>query len=73
MPTCIWMLIRQRRFSQVWVTEVAAGTEMLLEAHGAPWDKVAVCCINIDYGTPDEIIFAMFEVVEHYRRVRSAE
>jgi hypothetical protein len=30
-------------------------------------ENVGVCCINMDYGTPDENIFAMFEVIERYR------
>lgn len=46
--------------------EVAADTEALLSAAG-PLDRVGVCCINMDYGTPDENIFAMYSVVEKYR------
>ncbi len=48
-------------------SEIAAGTEALLKAAG-PLENVGVCCINMDYGTPDENIFAMVEVVEKYRR-----
>ncbi len=47
--------------------EIADDTENLLRtAH--PLDRVGVCCINMDAGTPDENIFAMFEVVERYRK-----
>lgn len=47
--------------------EIAADTRDLLEAAG-PLKNVGICCINMDYGTPDENIFAMVEVVEEYRR-----
>ncbi len=47
--------------------EIASDTRKLLEA-AAPLELAGVCCINMDYGTPDENIFAMFEVVEAYRR-----
>lgn len=47
--------------------EIAADTEALLSAAG-PLDKAGVCCINMDYGTPDENLFAMYEVVERFRR-----
>ena len=47
--------------------EIAADTEKLLLAAG-PLEKAGVCCINMDYNTPDANIFAMFEVVERYRR-----
>ncbi len=33
-----------------------------------PLDKIGMCCINMDYGTPDDNIFAVYEVVERYRR-----
>jgi len=46
--------------------EIASDTEYLLQAAG-PLENVGVCCINMDYGTPDENIFAMAEVVERYR------
>jgi uroporphyrinogen-III decarboxylase len=46
--------------------EIAADTEALLLAAG-PLENVGVCCINMDYGTPDENIFAAYEVVQHYR------
>jgi hypothetical protein len=46
--------------------EIAADTDRLLSA-AAPLENVGVCCINMDYGTPDENIFAMAAVVETYR------
>ncbi len=42
--------------------EVAADAEQLLQAAG-PLDEVGVCCINMDYGTPEDNIFAVYEVV----------
>ncbi len=47
--------------------EIADDTERLLQAAG-PLEQVGVCCINMDYGTPDDNIFAMFEIVQYYRR-----
>jgi len=47
--------------------EIAADTESLLCAAG-PLEMAGVCCINMDYGTPDENLFAMYEVVERFRR-----
>ena len=47
--------------------EIAADTESLLSAAG-PLELAGVCCINMDYGTPDENIFAMYQVVEKYRQ-----
>jgi hypothetical protein len=47
--------------------EIAADTEELLRAAG-PLQHVGLCCINMDHGTPEDNLFAMFEVVEHYRR-----
>ncbi len=47
--------------------DIAEDTEKLLQAT-SPLDKVGVCCINMDYGTADENLFAMYEVVERYRR-----
>jgi len=46
--------------------EIAQDTENLLRAAG-PLDLAGVCCINMDYGTPDENLFAMYEVIEHFR------
>jgi uroporphyrinogen-III decarboxylase len=47
--------------------EITRDTEYLLGA-AAPLDRVGVCCINMDAGTPDENILAMFEVIERFRR-----
>ena len=47
--------------------EIAGDTEKLLRAAG-PLERVGVCCINMDHGTPDDNIFAMFDVVQRYRR-----
>jgi len=46
--------------------EIARDTENLLQAAG-PLDLAGVCCINMDYGTSDENLFAMFEVIERFR------
>ena len=46
--------------------EIARDTEDLLRAAG-PLDLAGVCCINMDYGTPDENLFTMFEVIERFR------
>jgi hypothetical protein len=56
------------RMLQCTPQEIAQDTEHLLLAAG-PLEKAGVCCINMDYGTPDENIFAMAEVVERYRRL----
>ncbi len=47
--------------------EIGEDTENLLRA-AAPLSYVGICCINMDAGTPDENIFAMFEVVDRYRK-----
>jgi uroporphyrinogen-III decarboxylase len=47
--------------------EIAQDTEYLLRSAGI-LENIGVCCINMDYGTPDENIFAMFEVIEKYRK-----
>ena len=47
--------------------EMAADAERLLREAG-PLDKVGLCCINMDYGTPDDNLFAVYELVERYRR-----
>jgi hypothetical protein len=47
--------------------EIAADTESLLRAAG-PLELAGVCCINMDYGTPDENLFAMYEIVQKYRQ-----
>ncbi len=55
------------RMLQCTPQEVAADVERLLLEAG-PLEQAGLCCINMDYGTPDENIFALFEVVERYRR-----
>jgi hypothetical protein len=47
--------------------EIAHDTENLLGAAG-PLEKVGLCCINLDYGTPDDNLFSMYEVVRRYRQ-----
>ena len=47
--------------------EIAGDTEKLLLAAG-PLEQVGVCCINMEAGTPDDNLFAMFEVIQRYRR-----
>jgi len=47
--------------------EIAEDTETLLRA-ARPLDRVGVCCINMDADTPDENIFAMFQVIDRYRK-----
>ena len=56
------------RMLQATPREIAADTEKLLQAAG-PLENVAVCCINMDYGTPDENIYAMYEVVQRFRNL----
>ena len=58
------------RMLQAAPREIAADTKALLDAAG-PLENVGVCCINMDYGTPDENIFAMYEVVEQFRQLRN--
>jgi hypothetical protein len=55
------------RMLQATPTEMAADVDALLRAAG-PLDKVGICCINMDYGTPEENLFAAHEVIEQYRR-----
>lgn len=45
--------------------EIQEITTRLLEEGYSP-GKTGVCCINMDYGTPDENVMAMIEVVENY-------
>ncbi len=47
--------------------EIAEDTEKLLLAAG-PLEKAGVCCINLDHGTPDANVFAMFDMIQQYRR-----
>lgn len=69
-----WLSLRLNPVKMLTATpdEAAADVKMLLDAHGAPWDRVAVCCINMDYGTPDETVRAMFRTVAHYRGDRNS-
>jgi len=55
------------RMLQCTPPEIAEDTEKLLLAAG-PLEQAGVCCINMDYGTPDDNVFAMFAVVQRYRR-----
>ena len=57
------------RMLQATAQDIAADTRRLLEAVG-PLESAGICCINMDYGTPDENIFAMYEVVEQFRSRR---
>ncbi len=54
------------RMLQCTPKEMAADAESLLLAAG-PLDNVGLCCINMDYGTPDDNLFAVGEVVARYR------
>jgi uroporphyrinogen-III decarboxylase len=47
--------------------EMAEDTERLLRTAG-PLEQVGLCCINMDDGTPEDNIWAMFEVVQRCRR-----
>ncbi len=46
--------------------EVEADLVNLLETAG-DLSNVGICCINMDYGTPDENVARVFEVAERYR------
>lgn len=46
--------------------DVEADLAGLLE-HAGDLSNVGVCCINMDYGTPDENVARIFEVVGRYR------
>jgi hypothetical protein len=69
-----WLSLRLNPVKMLDATpeESAADVEVLLEAHGAPWDRVAVCCINMDHGTPDEVVRAIFRTVARYRGDRDS-
>jgi hypothetical protein len=43
------------------VAEIRRDAEQLLAAAGDT-RRVGLCCINMDYGTPDENVHAMLEV-----------
>ena len=47
--------------------EVADDAEQLLRS-GAPLERTGLCCINMDADTPDENVWALFSVVQRYRR-----
>jgi uroporphyrinogen-III decarboxylase len=49
--------------------QVRADVEQLLDQAG-PLEKLALCCVAMDAGTPDENVRAIFEIAEHYRRLR---
>lgn len=55
------------RMLQATPQEMAADADALLRAAGR-LDKTGVCCINMDYGTPEENIFAVYDVIERYRK-----
>jgi uroporphyrinogen-III decarboxylase len=55
------------RMLQATPAEMAADVDKLLAAAG-PLDRVGVCCINMDYGTPEENIASVYQVIERYRR-----
>jgi len=46
--------------------EVSADVSRLLEA-ARPLNLTAVCAVNLDYGTPDDNVRAIFDTVERYR------
>ncbi len=46
--------------------EVRADLTRLLDQAG-DLSNVGICCINMDYGTPDENVAAIFETVDKYR------
>ena len=48
--------------------EIARDTENLLRAAG-PLERTGICCINMDYGTPDDNLFAMHDVVARFRGI----
>lgn len=55
------------RMLQCTPTEIAADTEKLLLAAG-PLEQAGVSCINMDFGTSEENIFAILSVVEKFRK-----
>ncbi|HEX9971935.1 MAG TPA: uroporphyrinogen decarboxylase family protein [bacterium] len=46
--------------------EIEKDIEDLLQ-NATPLHKVGLCCINMDYGTPDENVRKIFEVAKRYR------
>jgi hypothetical protein len=69
-----WLGLRMNPVKMLTATpdEAAADVETLLTAHGEPLNRVGVCCINMDYGTPDEAVRAMFQTVARYRGPRKS-
>ena len=69
-----WLSLRMNPVRMLTATpdQAATDVETLLQAHGPPWDRVALCCINMDYGTPDEAVRAMYGTVERYRGNRNS-
>jgi hypothetical protein len=53
------------RMQSVGAREAAADAERLLAAAGRT-EKVGLCAINMDYGTPDENVLAIFKVAEGF-------
>jgi hypothetical protein len=47
--------------------QIAEDTESLLLAAG-PLQQVGICCINMDHSTPEDNLWAMFDVIRRYRR-----
>ena len=47
--------------------EVEADMINLLENAG-DLSNLGICCINMDYGTPDENVARIFEIAERYRK-----
>jgi hypothetical protein len=48
-------------------SEVAADVQALL-AQAGPVEKLALCCVSMDAGTPDASVRAMFEAAADFRR-----
>ena len=69
-----WLSLRMNPVRMLTATpdQAAADVETLLQAHGPPWDRVALCCINMDYGTPDEAVRAVYGTVDRYRGNRNS-
>jgi hypothetical protein len=69
-----WLGLRIDPVKMLKATPADARAEVrrLLEAHGAPYRRVGVCCINMDYGTADETIRALLETVAEYRGNRDS-
>jgi hypothetical protein len=47
--------------------EIAADMEKLLRSAGS-LELAGICCINMEYGTPDNNLFAMYQVIEKFRQ-----